>query len=261
MVVFFDIDGTLVDEATQIIPSSAVDAIEALLKNGHLPVINTGRPYSHIAPRIRALPFAGWVCGAGMEILLDGRWLLRRDTDPHLCRQVIDQARACHMQVLYEAEGGYYLDGDLSIAPSILQEVSRMAEREDFFVRQLSQAEAPHFIKLISFDAATCRRAEFLEFMQQHFTCIDRGNTMVEFVAKGCSKADGMALLLENLGISRQDTYALGDSTNDLPMFHAAGHAICMAGGMQQAKDAAEFVTDTVLGDGVAKALRHYGLI
>lgn len=261
MVVFFDIDGTLVDDETQIIPASAVEAIDALRKNGHLPVINTGRPYSHIDPRVRALPFAGWVCGAGMEILLNGRWLQRLDTAPTLCRRVIEMARVCNMQVLYEAEGGYYLDGPWSTAQPIVRETQRMAGREDFFLRQVDRSPEPHFIKLVSFDGTPCRRAEFLAFMEQHFTCIDRGNTMVEFLAKGCSKAHGMEILLENLQISRRDTYALGDSTNDLPMFAAAGHAICMAGGMDQAKAAAEYVTDTVLGDGVAKALRHYGLI
>ena len=44
MVIFFDIDGTLVDEKTQILPQSACDAIHALVARGHIPVVNTGRP-------------------------------------------------------------------------------------------------------------------------------------------------------------------------------------------------------------------------
>ena len=42
MVVFFDIDGTVVDYETQIIPESAAEAIRLLKKNGHLPIVNTG---------------------------------------------------------------------------------------------------------------------------------------------------------------------------------------------------------------------------
>ena len=71
MVVFFDIDGTLVDDDTQIIPDSAAEAIKQLRRNGHTPVVNTGRPYSHIDPRIRAMDFAAWICACGMEIRLE----------------------------------------------------------------------------------------------------------------------------------------------------------------------------------------------
>ena len=75
MVVFFDIDGTIVDDATQIIPESAVEAIGALRRNGHLPVVNTGRPFGHIDPRVRAMDFGGWICGCGMEVILNGEFV------------------------------------------------------------------------------------------------------------------------------------------------------------------------------------------
>lgn len=72
MVIFFDIDGTIIDDATQVIPASAASAIAALVRNGHVPVVNTGRPFGHIDPRVRALPFRGYVCACGMERILDG---------------------------------------------------------------------------------------------------------------------------------------------------------------------------------------------
>ena len=59
MVVFFDIDGTVVDEETQLIPESTVRAVEKLRENGHIAVVNTGRPLSHIDPRVRQLDFSG----------------------------------------------------------------------------------------------------------------------------------------------------------------------------------------------------------
>ena len=54
MVIFFDIDGTLMDEKSQILPRSAADAIASLVEKGHIPVVNTGRPYGHVDPRIKA---------------------------------------------------------------------------------------------------------------------------------------------------------------------------------------------------------------
>ena len=97
--------------------------------------------------------------------------------------------------------------------------------------------------------------------MEPYFTCIDRGSTMIEMVLGGCSKAGGMEELLRHLGVSREDTLAIGDSTNDLPMFAAAGHTACMGEGMEALKQEAEFITANVMDDGIEKALKHFGLI
>ena len=41
----------------------------------------------------------------------------------------------------------------------------------------------------------------------------------------------------------------------------AAAHSVCMGSGMEEAKQAAEYVTAPLLEDGVEKAMKHYGLI
>ena len=48
---------------------------------------------------------------------------------------------------------------------------------------------------------------------------------------------------------------------NDLPMFSMAKHKVCMSNGMEELKIQADFITDTVLNDGIEKALLHYHLI
>jgi Cof subfamily protein (haloacid dehalogenase superfamily) len=260
MVVFFDIDGTIIDEHTQTIPESTARAIRRLRENGHFPVINTGRPYTHIDPRVREMAFAGWVCGCGMEVLLDGKWIVREMPSPEVCRSVRDLIRRCNMQVLYEAqEGAVYTDGALSIHPEIVKEYSQMAAR-GIAVKDLPE-ENPVFMKMITYDWENCRREELLLEIATVYTCIDRGNTMVEMVLKGHSKAAGMERLLKALGTSREETLAIGDSTNDLPMFGVAKHTVCMGNGMEQLKERAEFINDSVLNDGIEKALRHYHLL
>ena len=260
MVVFFDIDGTIIDEQTQTIPESTVRSIERLREKGHFPVVNTGRPYTHIDPRVRAMAFAGWVCGCGMEVLLDGEWILREMPSPEVCRSVRDLIRRCNMQVLYEAqEGAVYTDGELSVHPEIVKEYSHMAAR-GIVVQDLPE-ENPVFMKMITYDWENCHREELLREIAPIYTCIDRGNTMVEMVLKGYSKAAGMERLLEALGVSREEALAIGDSTNDLPMFSVAKHTVCMGNGMQQLKDQAEFVTDTVLNDGIEKALEYFHIL
>ena len=126
---------------------------------------------------------------------------------------------------------------------------------------EIDSLPEPRFIKLVTFDGEGSRHAEFKDLMSPDFTCIERGHTMLELVKKGCSKALGMELLLKELGASRENTMAIGDSTNDLPMFSVAGHTVCMGGGMEELKAEAEFITASVLEDGIEKALQHYDLI
>ena len=68
-------------------------------------------------------------------------------------------------------------------------------------------------------------------------------------------------LIVGHLGADVEDTLAIGDSTNDLPMFRLAKHTVCMAGGMDEVKALCEYVTDSVMADGIEKALKHFGLI
>ena len=261
MVVFFDIDGTIVDEETQIIPQSTIRAVEELKEKGHVAVVNTGRPLSHIDPRVRQMAFSGWVCGCGMEVSLNGQWLYRKAPDLKLCHYVRDTIRECGMQVLFETEDGAILtDGANSQHPTAVLEVTRMRSK-GFDIIDIDDLPEPKFMKLVTYDWPGCRRQEFLQKMEPFFTCIDRGNTMVELVMKGCSKAAGMEALLHHLGAAKKDTVAIGDSTNDLPMFAVAGHTVCLGGGMEELKAEAEFITDTVMNDGIEKALQHFGLI
>ena len=65
----------------------------------------------------------------------------------------------------------------------------------------------------------------------------------------------------EYLGINKEDTYAIGDSINDLEMLQCVGHGIAMGNATQVAKDVAEYVTTDIHEDGIYNALKHYGLI
>lgn len=259
MIVFFDIDGTIVDNKTQQIPQSAMDAVAALGQNGHLAVVNTGRPYSHIDPRVRKMAFGGWISGCGMDVILNGQHISYVTPDPALCQFVKEQVRRWDMRVLYEADdGSVALDGPFSNHPTFYRESMEMANK-GFAVNCID--DHPRFMKFITCDGPNSRRKEFLQAMSPYFTSIDRGDTMLEHVPIGCTKAGGMKILMDALGVSREDTLAIGDSTNDLPMFAASSHTVCMGNGMEELKQQAEYITASVMEDGVAKALRHFGLI
>lgn len=64
-------------------------------------------------------------------------------------------------------------------------------------------------------------------------------------------KAEGLRMLEERYGIPPEQVVAVGDATNDIPMFEGAGLAVAMQDGMPEAIAAA----DRVIGDNDSTAL------
>ena len=91
-ILFFDVDGTIVT-SDHVVPESARAALKKAQSAGHILIINTGRPFRHIEPQIRALGFDGYICSIGGHILLDGKDLLYRSI-PHTEAAQIQIGRA-----------------------------------------------------------------------------------------------------------------------------------------------------------------------
>ena len=94
-----------------------------------------------------------------------------------------------------------------------------------------------------------------------HFDVIEHNPQLIEVVPKGYTKATGIAQVCDMLGVARENTYAFGDSTNDLEMLTYVGHGIAMGNGASAAKAAAEYVTTDIMNHGIKNGLKHYGLI
>ncbi len=62
---------------------------------------------------------------------------------------------------------------------------------------------------------------------------------------------------MDHLGCRREDCYAIGDSTNDLPMLLKRPHSIAMGHAPEEVKALASYVTDDIEQDGLAKGLAH----
>ena len=260
MVVFFDIDGTVVDYDSHIIPESAVEAIHLLRKNGHLPIVNTGRPIGHVDPRVRQMDFCGWICSCGMELILDGEMIYQDYPSREVCRYILEQSHRCRMAIQTEGSDALIFDEDMPYNFQALREVERLGN-QGIRIYPFQQETDHQFIKFVTYDTPGCLREEFIKAVEPYFAATIRANTMIEFVKQGHTKAEGMERFLKKLNVPKEEIFAIGDSENDLPMFAMAGTTICMGDGVETVKQQADYVTDPVLDDGIFNALRHFGLI
>lgn len=259
-IVFFDVDGTLVDNPTQVIPESAVRAIHALQAAGHLAVVNTGRPWQHIDPRILAIGWDGIVAGCGMWVQARGRVIHNDEPPKALCREMLDLVRRCDVDAFFEAPHGLVLDGTRGWGKDVEREAGNIRAR-GLTVTTDPDSEDFYFLKFVSHDKPTSNIPAYLEGLAPYFSVIDRGRGMKEMVPLGNSKSTGIARILAEFGMEKADAIAFGDSTNDTPMFESVGTSVAMGGSDPRLLAIADHETAAVLDNGIEKGLQMLGLI
>jgi HAD superfamily hydrolase (TIGR01484 family) len=71
----------------------------------------------------------------------------------------------------------------------------------------------------------------------------------------GVSKASGLQLVCDKLGVDAADVLAIGDGRNDIEMLRWAGRGVAMGQSIEDVRAAADHVTGTVYEDGAAHEL------
>lgn len=257
--IFFDIDGTLWDENMEI-PESTVRAIPLLRSNGHKVFLCSGRARGNIRSQtLLDLGFDGILAACGNHVEMDGKIIYENILDAALVKRSVDILMECHMPVVLEgpqyhwiSEKGFEDDPYVAYLFREMGETARLLRgyTEDIRINKFS-ADI-----MADTDYERVRRE-----LKDAFDILEHDGNVLEFVPKGTSKATGIQWLCNYLGVDVADTYAVGDSVNDLDMLQFAGHGIAMGNGSKAAKDAAEYVTSDIHEDGIYRAMEHYGLI
>jgi hydroxymethylpyrimidine pyrophosphatase-like HAD family hydrolase len=81
---------------------------------------------------------------------------------------------------------------------------------------------------------------------------------LLEISAQGVSKATGLALVSERLGVDAADAVAFGDMPNDLPMLDWARLGVAVANAHPWVLERADEVTGSNDDDGVADVLARW---
>jgi hypothetical protein len=266
--VLLDLDGTLLDPRGRLRPST-IEAARAAQASGVRVMVATGR--SSLASKtlldelgldVPAIVFngAGLYCPRKDKLLeeriLSNRTLARvlafareRDllsvvmragdklaTEPH-----DDEERAAlgWMSGLVVAPREQLEAAEYVIRVSLL---SRAWPTSADFSRALETAVAlPCYMTDFPLSWLDGQRASLLHVVDFHPPC--RG------------KAEGLRVLADEYGIPPERVVAVGDATNDIPMFEAAGLSVCMANGMPAARAAAQRVIGGHDTDAIAELL------
>ena len=262
--IFFDIDGTIITENghKRIIPDSALKAIRKLQANGHLCFINSGRTMSEINDIIYDIGMDGFVCGCGTYISYHDKVLFAQTIPLNLGNRILADLELCNLEWVLEGENTLYYS--TKNYETHIGDFKKEHLEDPSLAFSLVSPEETHDLAFDKFCICIKNDSDLETFMKKYendLTFIDRGEGFWEIVPIGCSKASGMKFLMEYFDVPLENTYAIGDSSNDLPMLEFAGTGIAMGNSSDIVLKSADYITDDILEDGIYNAMKHFDLI
>lgn len=255
---FFDIDGTLVSFRTHQIPQSTIHAIAEAKQRGVKIFISTGRPVALInnIKEVEQLvegyiAFNGAYCFIGndeiattplpaadvMRMVDDAT---RRDYCVIVCGKnqvAIHNYKPIFNEIFVEGLGVTNIDMDKPVGPLLEQPVLQLTP---FITEDDERLILPEMTESIS--------------ARWH-------PAFTDITVRAANKGSALAQVARHLGIKTEECIAFGDGGNDKSILKAAGIGVAMGNAAEEVKAVADHVTTSVDDDGIANAMRKFGLI
>lgn len=249
---FFDIDGTLVSFENHRVPASAIETLHALRAKGVKTFLSTGRN----GDSTRFLMDTGLFDG---EILINGQLCEYGGA----CIFENPVSRADIEAAVEGARTGEFTLGFLSGHESFVIRVNDFVEKACAYANMAVPRLAPpeeafrfpiyqiHCYGAPGVEDALLRRTSGL-------TATRWSPNFADVFPAGGGKDRGIEALIRHLGVAREETIAFGDGENDISMLEYAGIGVAMGNSSDRVKASADYVTASVDGDGVARAVEHF---
>ncbi|MBV8171901.1 MAG: HAD family hydrolase [Candidatus Eremiobacteraeota bacterium] len=258
-----DLDGTLIGPSLQIDERDR-DAIAQAIAGGSTICLATGRLFAAARPFASALNLRGPMIvlnGAALYDVPSGARLAATPLAAHTALIAYDALKAdgFHLQLYFGDM--LYLD-ELDDRARGYLELSHVEPVMVEDLRPLLDGSPPGDVgpmKVLAIDAPAHVEAFIPKLAAQlgDAAAVFRSQrNYLEVTDPEANKGHALARIAKTMGLELGDVAAIGDSDNDVPMFHAAGHSFAVANATPAARAAAQRVVAAQDRAGVAEALQ-----
>jgi len=238
--VALDLDGTILDMRLNLDPRD-VAALNRIKRAGITVVACTGRPFPGALPWVEKLGLDGpIICYQGAEVRMpDGSTLLDHGVKHDLAMEVIRFARERNLHVQAYRHDELIVERDRPEA----HEYADHAGMQIHVVGDLDVAMGPTTPKLVIVSTAETLEGLLPGARQRWKGRLNVATSVpdyLEFTSVESDKATGLAFLCERLGVSREESVAVGDGRNDASMIAWAGLGVAVDGSPSEVIAAAD---------------------
>ncbi|MGG4490721.1 Cof-type HAD-IIB family hydrolase [Metabacillus idriensis] len=252
-VIFFDIDGTLLNHDKEI-PDSTRTAIEDLKKAGHHVAIATGRAPFMFEDLRQELGIDSFVSFNGQFVVFEGKVIFKNPLNTERLEELYEFALTSNHPLVFMSDDT--MMSTESDHPYIHESMGSLKfmhpEQDADFYRNREIYQTLLFCK--EGEEEVYKKYEDFHIIRWHELATD-------ILPFGGSKAEGIKKLMERLDIEKKDVYAFGDGLNDLEMIKYVGTGVAMGNAVPELKELADEVTTDVNQDGILNGLKKVGLL
>ena len=268
-----DLDGTLFNRNGQITPMTINELNRAASKGVHT-VISTGRPFNGLPfAQIKdtAIAYALTTNGAAVYRIKDKQCLYENTMDLQMLEPILDYvlSKEIHIDLYIDGEGFTPIrcreNLDRLAVPDSLKQymLATRTPVEDLVGYVTDCGKKIQKINLNFYpqsDGTLRYRDETIQFLKSisAIEVVCGGFNNFEISKAGVTKSTGLKALTEYLGVTMEQTMAVGDSENDYSMINAAGLGVAMGNASDDVKSIADYITTSNEEDGVGEAIKKF---
>jgi Cof subfamily protein (haloacid dehalogenase superfamily) len=253
-IVFFDIDGTLLDHDKNL-PLSTKRALQELKNNGVFVAIATGRAPFMFESLREELDIDSFVSFNGQYVVFENQVIYQNPLDTTELSLFLKETRKNNHPLVFLTEKT--MKASVDYHPYIEESLATLKfphpeEDEQFY-------ESRNIYQSLLF----CEQQKEQYYRNEYpsFSFIRWHPYSVDVLPSGGSKAEGIKKMIERLNFKLEDVYAFGDGLNDIEMLNAVGTGVAMGNGTDEAKRHANVITTDVDNNGIWNGLKELKLI
>ena len=253
-ILFFDIDGTLLELGKKEMHQELVDALNLVKKKGIKIILATGRP-PFAVPTFHGIEFDGFLTFNGSYCFTNHELIHKNPMDKKDIQTLVENAKRLDKAVTLAGinKMGCNFDDEVleeyfAIANQHTHVLDEFNEFMDEEIYQMMVATTEDQDKLILENTTTLKVARWW----------DRATDIIP-----CSggKDIGIQKILDYYNFTKDEAMAFGDGGNDISMLKYVGTGVAMGNATDDVKAIADYITDSVQEDGIVSALKHFNII
>ena len=261
-VICCDIDGTLVRDDKSLSEENKYWIKKAVQERGVEFTLVSGRMYNGVRPFYDLLGIAGPIsCYNGASLYDSDGHIVEEHRVPHdISMKVLEVQRQSGVPlILFNDQKWYLQEQDNYVHPKKLK-VYQTECIEGDFTQLLSEFDTNKLLFMTADNAKLDEVESILRGMglAEGSLTFYRSADFLELMPYGVNKGMAIDALARHFKIPTSQIMAIGDDYNDIEMLQRAGFSVAMGNAVQPAKEAAKYITDTNMNDGVAKAIQHF---
>jgi len=256
-VVALDVDGTLLDwvDDHEVMSTAVVNAVQRARTAGAYVVISTGRSVPGVLDAAEMLELDSGLCVASNGAVVF-------DHPPFdLVHTVTFDASKAVEELLQHVPDAAVAVEDIGVGYRINKAFPDGEIQGELVLQSVEELVAEPVTRVIirSPGASAEEFAELAEGLGLQGTNYYVGYTAwLDLAPTGVSKASGLQVVVDRLGVQPNDVLAIGDGNNDVEMLRWAGRGVAMGQAPLDVQSAADDVTESVENNGVVRELARW---